>query len=398
MHVDVASLGLAQQVLDRQQGHVEATRDHLERYARMDRGELGLILQLLHPVNEAIVDGARTVLDLSAQVYGTAATRMGETRQAYVDAEQAAAEAVEQVAAQLGVQVTPGRLPQTPPLGPAQQGAPERYGQADGNLFHQAFWDGYSAGRWAQEAGGQVGDRLRDGLAAQRSVTEYVAVREFLVPPQAEDPEIESIRWKAGILLGSVDWVFEKLFGYSLLEEITKPFAGNWVRMREASQAWKHTGDALGGVASNTTALVPPLASWTGAGSEAFLVAAAAVGRAHEAAAGVPGTISTMLTALVFLAKQVAGFVMKLLKRISERLLRMAAEAAVPVAGWIAAGIEAGFAVQEVVDDVLTAYKWINIVYDVVSGMVQGQTAVVDAMTRMGDLAEGLVRGAAARA
>lgn len=396
MDVDFANLGLAQQVLDRQEGHARATRDHLEQYARLD-GDLGLILQLLQPINEALVDGACQVLDLSAQVYGTAAERMARTREAYVEAERTAAGAVAEVAGLLGTHTAPYREPAAPRLGAAQQGAPERYGEPDGNLFHQAFWDGYNAAEWAHRTGGDVGQRLRDGLASQRSVTEAVAVREFLVAPRADDPEIESIRWKAGLLLGSVDWVFEKLFGYSLLEEITKPFAGNWVRIREASMVWRHTGDALGGMASNTTGLVPPMASWTGAGSEAFLLAAAAVGRAHEAVAGVPGTVATMLTGLVFVSKEIASQIMKLLRRISEKLMRMAVEAAVPVAGWVVAGIEAAVAVQQLVDDVLRAYKLVNVVYDLVSGMVQGQTAVVDSALRMADLAEGLARGAAAR-
>lgn len=398
MDIDFENLALAQQVLDRQRRHAEAASDHLERYARLDAAEMGLILQLLHPINEAIVDGGQQVLGLSAQVYGAAAGRMGETRSVYLDAETTAAAAAERAAAAFGVDLPTFRPPVEPLLGAAAQGAPERYGEPDGDLFTQAFWDGYSAAGWVDGAVGQVVGRAVDVSGATRQVTEQVAAQEFLVTPHADDPEIESIRWKAGLVLGGVDWVFEQLFGYSLLEEVSKPFSGNWVRMREASMAWTHVGDTVAAVATNTTGLVPPMATWTGRGSEAFLVASSAVGMAHESLSSVPGTVAGMLKGLVLLSKEIAKLIMSLLRRISERLMRMAVEAAVPVAGWVAAGVEAAVMVQEIVDDVLTVYKWINMAYDFVSGMVQGQTAVLDARMRMADLAEGLARATAARA
>jgi hypothetical protein len=397
MDVDFANMALAQQLLARQQSHARAMSEHLEQYARLDAGEMGLILQLFKPINDAILDGGQRVLGLSQQVFGTGAEMMGRTRETYVDADRQAHAAVTRAATAFGVGVPAYVAPAAPSLGAAQQGAPPRYADPYGDVFQQAFRDGYRGAAWVDQTVDQVTDRVRDGLGSRRTVEEQQDASAFLVTPHADDPEIESIRWKAGILIGGVDWVFEELFGYSLLEEITKPFSGNWVRMREATMAWTHVGDALGAVASNTTGVIPAMSTWTGRGSETFVVAAAASAQAHQVASSPAGTISSLIKGLTMLSKEIAGLIMKLLKRVGDRLMRMALEAAVPVAGWIAAGVEGAIAVQEIVSDVLKAYKYVNLVYDFVSGMIQGQTAVVDSALRMADLAEGLGRGVSAR-
>jgi len=395
--VDFENMALAQQLLSRQQGHAEAMKGHLEQYARLDSGDMGLILQLVLPINEAILTVGEGVLDLSAQAYGAAADTMGSTIDTYREADQTAYEAMVKVASELGIEF-PGYSPSpTPTLGAAQQSASSRYADADGNVFNQAADDLYQVKEWLGSTASQAYDRIGDGLSSNRTVTEAVDVRSFLPAPAAEEPEIESIRWKAGIVLGSVDWLFEEIFGYSLLEEITKPFSGNWVRMREASIAWKHVGDALGGVAQNTSGLGPPMASWTGRGSEAFLLAAGVAAEAHMAVSSAPGTISSMLKALVFLSKKIAAKILKVLKDISYELMRIAVEAAVPVAGWVVAAAETVMMIQRIVDLVLTAYKWINIIYDFVSSMVRGKTQLVDVRFMLVDLAEGLARAGAAR-
>ncbi|WDG19394.1 hypothetical protein [Microbacterium sp. Clip185] len=397
MDVDFGQLELAGQVLERQRGHAEAIGQHLETYARLNAGELGLILQLFKPISDGIVDAGVKVTDLSAQVFRTGTDRMAETVSTYRNAEQSAYQAAAQVSSALGMSLAPYAPGQAPALGAPQSAASSRYGEPDGNVFNQAFWDGYSAAEWVDETVGDTTSRIGDGLSSSRTVTEAVDVRSYLPVPRGEDPEIESIRWKAGPIFGGVDWLFEQLVGYSLLEEVTKPFSGDWERMREAQFAWTHAGDAMSGIGRNAMALLPPMATWTGKGSEAFAAAAAVVSQAHTVIAGPAGTISTSIKALILLCKEVVGWILKLLDRLSKKLLRMAAEASFPVAGWIIAAGEAGLMVYELIQDARKAYKWINMIYDLVSGMTSGLGAIVDNGMRMADLYEGLARGAAAR-
>lgn len=397
MKIDLENMALAEQVLRRQGDHATAIGNHLTQYASLAASELGLILQLLAPINDAIVDGGLKTTDFSSKLFVAGADKMAASRELYEQAERRAYEAAAAVQAQLGgSQPTPYTPAGNPSLGAAEQSAPSRYGEPDGNVFNQAFWDGYSMAEWADETGSRVGDRIGEGMN-RGPVSEAVDVQSFLPRPQAEDPGIEDIRWKAGIIFGAVDWVFEKLVGYSLLEEVTKPFAGDWVRMREASFAWTHTGDAMRGISQNTMAMVPPMAGWTGSGSEAFLGAVALVSQGHNAVAGPTGTIASALKALVMLSKEIAGFILRKLKSLEKKLVRIAAEAAVPVVGWAAAVLEAGFTAYELINDAMTIYKWINRIYDFVSGMTSSIADSVDNAFRMADLYEGMLRGAAAR-
>ncbi|HZU93120.1 MAG TPA: hypothetical protein VFF85_05800 [Microbacterium sp.] len=396
--VDMGQLSLAQQVMQRQSEHADAIGRHLEQYARMSAGELGLILMLAKPIADAFVDAGVSVADLSRSASSTGADRMGQTVAAYQDAERQTHELMSQVFVLLtGAPLPPYEPPTMPGLGAALDQAPSRYGEPDGNVFNQAFWDGYSLAEWGDETADRLTDRVRSGLSPSRDVVETTDASSFLPRPQGEDPEIESIRWSAGPIFGGVDWIWEELFGYSLLEEITKPFVGDWERMREASQAWKHAGDAMTAISQNYMGLLPPLAAWQGRGSEAFLVAAGVVSQAHTVAAGPTGPISLGLTGLIFACKQAVSLILGYLQQLSYDLMLMAGMAAVPVAGWLVDAAVGAVKIMEWIAQARKMYKMINMIYDLVSGLAGSVGSSVDAALRMSDLYEGIIRAGAVR-
>lgn len=395
--IDLDKMALGQQVLVRQAGHSRAIGSHVQTYATLDKADFGLILQMFSPINDALVKISDQAFALSGRAFDEGASRMGKSRDLYLDAERAAAERNSSVARQLGMSPAPYAAPGIPTLGAALDDAGTRYGVPDGNVFEQAFWDGYKGAEWATETYDQVTGRPGIAFQQNRNVEEAVDVRSFLPVPQANEPELENIRWKAGVIFGGVDWLFEELFGYSLLEEITKPFAGNWTRMNEGAVAWTHSSDALVALSRNSAALTPSMADWTGRGSENFVVAAAAMSQAHQLLSGPAGTVSMMLKGLAALAKEMAGFVLKQLKRLQARLIVLATEAAIPVVGWVAAAITAGISLVETAQMVMDIYKKINKIYDLITSMVSGVTQLSDSFMRMSDLLEGLARGAAAR-
>lgn len=397
MKIDVDNMSLAEQVMARQSEHAKAIGDHLEQYGRLTSGDLGLILQLLTPITDALVDGGTKLAEMSSGVFQTGAEKMGQSRQLYIDAERISDEAVSQVAARLGVAGGPSTPPAPPTLGAPGQAAPKHYGAAKGSLFEKAYRDGYGSVEWATGTAGQARDRVGDALSASRSVTETVDVRSFLPVPVAEDPEVEEIRWAAGAILGSIDWVWDKLFGFSLLEEVTKPFSGNWVRVNEAAMAWTHTGDATKAISQNTTGMLPGMASWTGTGSEAFLASTALVSQAHLTVSGPAGTVSTALKAVAFLSKKIASQLVKLLGKIADKLAKIAARAAVPVVGWAMAAWEAIDTTNTMISEFRSAYKRVNLIYALVRSMASNVTAIADNAFRMADLYEAMARGTAAR-
>jgi hypothetical protein len=396
--VDLGQLSLAQQVLTRQGEHADAIGRHLDQYARMTNRELGLILMLFKPIGDAVVDAGIGIANFSRSASELGAERMGQTVEAYAEADRQAYEYMNRVrVAVTGSGLPPYQAPSLPTLGNALEQAPSRYGEPDGNLFNQAFWDGYSMAEWADGTGSRVADRTQVMFSSTRDVVETTDAGSFLTRPQGDDPEIESIRWKAGPIFGGVDWIWEHLFGYSLIEEVTKPFVGDWERMREASQAWTHTGDAMTAISQNYMGLLPPLAVWQGKGSEAFLVAAGVVSQAHTAVVGPAGMISTALTALIAACKQAVGVVLGYLEQLGYDLMLMAAMAAVPVAGWLVDAAIGTIKIMEWIAQARKMYSIINIIYDLVSGMVGNVSSAVDARLRLLDLYEGIVRAGAVR-
>jgi hypothetical protein len=96
--------------------------------------------------------------------------------------------------------------------------------------------------------------------------------------------------------------------------------------------------------------------------------------------------------------KWVVGKILGLLEKLSYTLLRMAAAATVPVAGWVFGAIYGGLEIMDLVKDVRDAYKWINRIYTLVSSLAGGLGSMFDSFYRMADLTETLVRAGAARA
>ncbi|MDO5094757.1 MAG: hypothetical protein Q4D79_15310 [Propionibacteriaceae bacterium] len=403
MQIDFENLDLARQVLDRQANtHLPAMKDHLTTWATLEAGDLGLILQALKPANDALVDGGEQVLEAVKQIYTEGAENLGGVINSYADAEQQAYETLQSVATTIGLSLPPYADPRDslPTLGSAKDDAGPYYRSGDPNLFQQAFEDGYRAGDMvADEVVGGISERIGEMSGASATVAEEQDVQSYLVTPTGSFSEVENLRWEAGVILGSLDWVFEKLFGFSFLNDVVyKPFAGDWNRVQAASGAWTIAGDAIGAVSQNTTGILPGLAEWTGKGSEAFAVAAAAMAVADNALGSAASLISTAIKGLAMLVKMITKQIGKILKRLSYKLARIAAEAAIPVVGWAAAVVELATTVNDIYEDFRWAYKWINRIYDFISNIVAAKASIVDTYRQVSQVVEALGRGAAARA
>lgn len=403
MQVDYQNLELARQVLDRQANeHLPAMKDHLNTWAKLEAGDLGLILQALKPVNDALVDVGDKVLDTVQQIYAQGATNLDGVINTYLDADKQAHELLQELAAEMGHDLPAFQDPRDnpPSLGKARDDAGPYYRAGKPNLFQRAFEDGYKAGDMIdKDIVKGVPERAGRMIGSSASVAEEDDVQSYLVTPTGSFSELENLRWSAGLILGSLDWVFEKLFGFSLLNEIVfKPFAGDWNRVQCASGAWQVASDAMGAVSQNTTGILPGLAEWTGKGSEAFAAATAAMAYVDNAIAGVAGTISTVITGFALLVKQASKMIGKLLKKISYKLARIAAEAAVPAVGWAMAVFEMASTVQDIYDSFMKAYKWVSRIYSFISKIIAAKASIVDTYRQAADVIEALGRGAVARA
>ena len=85
-----------------------------------------------------------------------------------------------------------------------------------------------------------------------------------------------------------------------------------------------------------------------------------------------------------------------LLKKISEKLIRIAIEAAVPVVGWAAAAVETAILIQDIISYVRLAYVIIEGIVDAIDGFIAGKQQMLQTLGVVEDLAEYAARAARA--
>jgi len=354
------------------------------------------VLGAFHPLNEVVIDGADRVIRRlrSIAVYG--ADALDATAARYVETDRQAHTQLARLATTLGMSMPAFHDPlaQRPTLR-LGAGAPSDHGDGEPSAFEQ-IWSlpGDTIDNTRDIAGDAWGRGA--GLAGGGTVAERDDASSYLVPPVGKTSEIDRVRWSAGPLIGGLDWVFEQLFGYSLLEDvILKPLMGNWAEIHKASAAWENVGAALLATGGNVTALSSQTFTWQGEAADAFRLMAAAAGAAviglsyaADVVASVVGTIGTV-------AELAAKGIGAALNWIVTKLARMAVESSVPIAGWIVAGAEAAVMVFEITKWVRRIYTLINLIIDAIEDAVEARVKLAQAALAVEDVLEGLGRRAA---
>lgn len=195
------------------------------------------------------------------------------------------------------------------------------------------------------------------------TVRESVDPTSFLTTPaDGGDDFAAGLRWNAGLLIGSVDWIVERFLGYSLLSEVViKPFAGDWTALERGADAWNRAGLAAGAVATNYSALSEQTTySWTGLAGDAFRARMISVGAGFADYGDGCTAVGQAAKALVELSKAVAEAIATLLSFVNDILMRIAAELAVPVAGWVIGAFDVAAHIRPVATAVTRAYALLN--------------------------------------
>lgn len=388
----------AAEVVRRQAGHTRAMGQYIDTEGSLS-GDLGLILVALAPIAGSIQALGAQVCRFAADAADIVAGAVDSSLESYVETDRATHERFSRLMARLDVDVPPFQDPTEGigELGPPEGGAPEGHGHLAGNPWERGeqiaenameAGDGFSDLR--EEAGGWGGEAA--------DVAEKSDPSSFLVTPTVGEDFVSDMRWGAGLLIGGVDWVVEKIAGVSFLEEVIyKPFAGDWKQIKSASGAWEFTGDAYTAVAQNLAGLVPSTSeAWEGVAGTAFRTTVGLGSRGAVAASGACGSIAGLYSLLVTVCKLVCKLLNKLLKQLNDWLLKLAAKLAVPVAGWIAAGVDLVFQAQEIWKSIRLGWKIGNFLLDVIDKFPKALNDLSDTLGIWEDLAEGAYRGATA--
>ena len=404
LSVEYADLSLAQQVLERQSSqHLANMRTFLKQWGTFAQGgeANGILLMTFHPINEAVVNVGDGVLGLLEDAHEGAANHMEQTLEAYLDADQQIHAALASVTEMLGGSTLPYNDPRSslPTLGAAERGASSFYGGADPFLSEQMAQGAEELGQYAGQLASRLQDRANKAMSANRSISESQDASSYLVPPEEPESEMENLRWKAGIIIGGIDWLVEQLTGTSLLNDVLlKYVVGDWRIIDRASTTWSEIGDALVAVGQNDSEILPALSEWTGKGSEAANAFIAALAGGTTMLRGAAGSVSSVLSILKMVVKMAAGKILGKLKDLEVRCLRMLAEAAVPVAGWIAATAETVLLAEQLISDIRFIYKIYNYIVDAIESAARAQGQLNEVRFTLANIAEAAARGIAARA
>jgi uncharacterized protein YukE len=397
LETNLGTISLAGQVLARQSGHCRSAADYLSTRGSI-AGSTGLILAGLVPVSDAITAAGTSVLRTAGAMCDATAHATQRTADAYRQVDGDAGTRFNRLAGDLVTGWNDG--PTRPPaglstLGPAREGAPHGWGDTDSWFWEKATSARQSLQDTVRHASGLVG-HVGDWGQAAGPVVEAVDARSFLTEPTAGESWAQDMRWSAGLILGGVDWVFEQLCGYSILEEtIYKPFAGDSREVTKAANAWTNSGAVLSAVGLNHARLVPTTTDeWRGDAGDAFRGAMGLVAEgfhqistAYEAVAAALDVVSTGM-------KGICAAIGAGLRTLAQLLLDIAAQASVPVAGWAALAATAYWKVEKVVTVVRLVYTLIETALSLVASFADARVAVVDGVARFEDLAEGVFRRA----
>jgi hypothetical protein len=81
---------------------------------------------------------------------------------------------------------------------------------------------------------------------------------------------IEGLKDQCGFLISSIDWAVDQLTGWSMLEALFKPIAGDFNALASMQKAWGNVGTAVGAVGDNYDGVADQLPSvWTGKAAHA---------------------------------------------------------------------------------------------------------------------------------
>ena len=192
------------------------------------------------------------------------------------------------------------------------------------------------------------------------------AITEPLQPPKDTSGEdIQQLVKDAGIEVMAVEWVFEKITGTTLTQLVIEPITGDFSKMSADAEAWRNIGASMKAFSAVMTDNEKVLGqSWTG---PAALAHKAYVDIGWKAAllaeAGIADLIGKGFDLLSDTSEKLAAKALDLLKSLIDRLLVMAAEACVPIAGWIA---DALTALSEILPLVNALIAIIDMITDIV--------------------------------
>lgn len=383
----------AGEVLERQEGHATAIGTYLRGNTDIS-DSTGALLAVLSPLSRVATELGGQGADLASRACGLVADRVATAAADYARADLEEHETIARLGRGIDAAVAQWQDPRTtvPPLGGPLEQAGAGYGQADSWLWDKAAGTGKAVGDLVSGLGA-TGRRVEDWWLPS-TVVEAVDPRSYLVPPQATENWIQDVRWNAGVLLGSIDWVAEQFIGFSILERcVFSPLGGDWRAITRASEAWHHGATAARAVGQNCAALGSgTVDGWQGVGGDAFRAVVASMSGGMVALAAAYDKASELVGTVATVSKLACAGIGMAIKQIANILIQIAAEAAVPVVGWAVGAATIWWKVEKVVGLVRLIYNVIESIMSAIQSFAESKVQLLESIRIIEDLVETLAR------
>ncbi|GAB3143425.1 hypothetical protein [Amycolatopsis sp. NPDC004378] len=213
-------------------------------------------------------------------------------------------------------------------------------------------------------------------------------------PEDTSGEDVQDLVKDAGVEVLAVEWVYQKITGTTLTQQFIEPLTGDFSKMSADAVAWRNIGEtvkALSVVMSENEKVLGE--HWTGPASlahKAYIDLGWKAGLAAEA--GIAELIAKGFDLLSETSKKLAAKALDLLKSLIDRLLVMAAEACVPIAGWVADAITALSEIIPLIDALISIIDMIKDIVEKVGDLwnslkdIGSQLAKIKDVQNVGDL------------
>lgn len=198
---------------------------------------------------------------------------------------------------------------------------------------------GSQEGSGGESSGGEGSDAPFEPTTPEGQYQTGSEITDQLQPPEPGDgSDIQALVHSAGLEVMAVDWVFQHIAGKSLVDMVIKPLTGDFSKMRQNGEAWRNIANAMkqfSATMSGNAKIVGE--SWEGPSG---LAHQAYVEVGWKAGLTVEGEIAKLVAkgfdTVADGSEKLAREALKLLKKLVDKLIEIAAKACVPVVGWAA--------------------------------------------------------------
>lgn len=164
-------------------------------------------------------------------------------------------------------------------------------------------------------------------------------ITSLLRPPEPSDgSDVKAMVESAGLEVMAVDWVFQHIAGKSLVDMVIKPLTGDFSKMRQDGEAWRNIANAMkqfSATMSGNAKIVGE--NWKG---PAELAHKAYVDLGWKAGLAVESEVAKLIAkgfdTVADGSEKLAREALKLLKKLVDKLIEIAAKACIPLVGWAA--------------------------------------------------------------